>query len=234
VRFFLSFTVVPRMKTDFICPPCSPLPPLLPPAPSFQPAVALTGGSSSATPGFVLTPFFLLSPSSTNLSVLYSQTHYAFVVPWMFLLQGYTRVRYSAAWTLVNAQFVLFLFPHPFLSLANLPSSSTARSPSCPVWPPPTISALSTLGSSRRTRSRFSVSVSVRISLSRFSLDRLLTAPYSQTISSSTASGTRRVRTGTRRWKLRKREEKRRNSRKRRRRRAANAVEDVDTTEEKQ
>ncbi|GAA6038635.1 hypothetical protein JCM8097_009458 [Rhodosporidiobolus ruineniae] len=33
----------------------------------------------------------------------HSWTHYAFVVPWMWLLQGKKRVRFAAAWTLVNA-----------------------------------------------------------------------------------------------------------------------------------
>ena len=30
-------------------------------------------------------------------------THYAFVVPWMWLLNGRKRTTYAAAWTLVNA-----------------------------------------------------------------------------------------------------------------------------------
>ncbi|GAA5982237.1 hypothetical protein JCM11641_006235 [Rhodosporidiobolus odoratus] len=33
----------------------------------------------------------------------HSWTHYAFVVPWMWLLQGKKKVRFAAAWTLVNA-----------------------------------------------------------------------------------------------------------------------------------
>ncbi|GAA5855080.1 hypothetical protein JCM8547_002372 [Rhodosporidiobolus lusitaniae] len=33
----------------------------------------------------------------------HSWTHYAFVVPWMWLLQGKKRTRFAAAWTLVNA-----------------------------------------------------------------------------------------------------------------------------------
>jgi hypothetical protein len=33
----------------------------------------------------------------------HSWTHYLFVVPWMWLLQGKRRTRYAAAWTLVNA-----------------------------------------------------------------------------------------------------------------------------------
>jgi len=36
----------------------------------------------------------------------HSWTHYLFVVPWMFLLQGRKRTRFAAAWTLVNAHEV--------------------------------------------------------------------------------------------------------------------------------
>src|SRR4051812_4072218 len=36
----------------------------------------------------------------------HSFTHYLFVVPWMFFLQGRCSTRYAAAWTLVNAHEV--------------------------------------------------------------------------------------------------------------------------------
>lgn len=36
----------------------------------------------------------------------HSWTHYAFVVPWLWLIQGKRRTRYAASWTLVNAHEV--------------------------------------------------------------------------------------------------------------------------------
>ncbi|KAG9770287.1 FAD/NAD(P)-binding domain-containing protein, partial [Aureobasidium melanogenum] len=39
----------------------------------------------------------------------HSYTHYLFVVPWMMFLQGQRRVRFAAAWTLVNAHEVAII-----------------------------------------------------------------------------------------------------------------------------
>ena len=36
----------------------------------------------------------------------HSWTHFIFVVPWMWLLQGHKRTRYAAAWTMINAHEV--------------------------------------------------------------------------------------------------------------------------------